>query len=250
MNTVVTINVGDKYSWEYTRNLFFGCKRNLSEDFSFVCFTDKAKAEEHKDSAAVDGYKVVAVPSDKWPINSWWWKVWLFSEECSDLLGGLIPDYKGLLWFDLDTVIVRSIDFLVGLNRFMILHDAYARNQWGSGIMYIPRGFCPDLWTHFVGMCIKSSLDSRENWSNRRGGDQVFIKQMHNQGIVKAGSRGSWCIQESFPGKVQSFKANKIRERPKKLDDSSLSVVFFHGRPRPVDVAKLKWMEANWRPGL
>jgi len=97
MNNVVCLKVGDKYDSDFVNKLYRACKRNLSIDYKFYCFTD--------DSSYLDGdMDVHDLPVNDHPnIKGWWWKTYLHKE-------GLFDEKDTNLYIDLDMVIVDNID--------------------------------------------------------------------------------------------------------------------------------------------
>jgi hypothetical protein len=97
MNNVVCLKVGDKYNSDFVNKLYRACKRNLSIDYNFYCFT------ENKEGLDAN-IKVKDLPVAKYPfIRSWWWKTYLHKE-------GLFDEKDTNLYIDLDMVIVDNMD--------------------------------------------------------------------------------------------------------------------------------------------
>ena len=178
--------------------------------------TDKSGLLDHGKSVRPPHYE----------LHGWWWKLWIFSWEFRTSIG-----YRPILWLDLDTVVLDSLDFLINGSEFLILRDIYRKDRWGSGIMYIPPRFGQNIWETFV----KRPHKYMQEYA--RCGDQHFI-QTH-------GGLGGGLIQERHPGKVVSYKAD-IRDNGGKVPKGA-HVVVFHGRPRPHEVAdKHRWMKKHW----
>jgi hypothetical protein len=97
MNNVVCLKVGDKYDAEYVNKLYRACKRNLTIDFKFHCFTE--------DDSYLDKDMIIhELPVKDYPfIKAWWWKAYLHKE-------GLFDQTDTNLYIDLDMVIVDNID--------------------------------------------------------------------------------------------------------------------------------------------
>lgn len=97
MNNIVCLKVGNKYNSEYVNKLYRACKRNLTLDFNFHCFTE--------DDSYLDGDMIVHdLPVRDYPhIKGWWWKTYLHKE-------GLFDEKDINFYIDLDMVIVDNID--------------------------------------------------------------------------------------------------------------------------------------------
>jgi len=230
---VVTLLCDDKYQWKYVENLQRAVDRNTTVDYDFVVLTDKTPSLR-KTYDIPDGRRIM-IPDDRIPINGWWWKLWMFGKECREQIG----EDRPFLWMDLDTVIVDNIDPLLQLENFTILRDAYAHNQWGSGLMFVPPGVGYEVWSNF-----DSEVVQRGDLAGRRGGDQVYLRHLYNRGLFDAGD--STHFQDEFPDKIRSFKVTSQKVGQEKAHEDAW-IVFFHGRPRPHEVAELPWMVEHWR---
>ncbi len=238
MIQVLTICWGTKYSPDYVERLAAGVARNLHVEHEFCCLTDGCcYAETWPDS--VDYHRLPNLP-----LESWWWKLWVFARENR---AGFYD--RGILWLDLDTVVLDDIDFLVGGDEFLCLGNIWFPRTWGSGIMWIPPGWGHEIWKEF---CSKAEFYMRQTpRSDGRLGDQGFIYDCcreRNRPPVDHDPR----IQARWPGKVLSYKAELLghqlagrRNPPQEPDDAA--IVYFHGPPRPHEVVdKHSWMREHW----
>lgn len=139
-----------------------------------------------------------------WP--GWWSKMALFS-----------PELKGdLLYFDLDTVIVGSIEELF-TGKLTMLSDFNLLHYVASGVMYLPEADRKPVWDEWI-------KDPEGHMRKHRGhGDGGFLSKFYKTTALR------W--QDILPGKIVSYKKHCKEGVPK-----SASVVAFHGRPRPRDV--------------
>ncbi len=98
--TVITIKWGDHlYGPHYVNRLYAGVHRNLSSPFRFVCFTDNSQGIRPE----VEVYPLPAINLQAAPHFVNGRKLGLFQMGIGDLEGPC-------LYFDLDVIIVRSID--------------------------------------------------------------------------------------------------------------------------------------------
>lgn len=118
--TIVCVKWGTKYSSEYVNKLYRGVRRNLSRDFRMVCLT------ENQDGLDPE-IQCQELPSEQ-PFKGWWTKVHLFNPAMK------LPRGKKV-YIDLDTVIVGSLDTLVGLHptTFGVLGTDTMKNEQRTG---------------------------------------------------------------------------------------------------------------------
>jgi len=94
MNNIVCVKWGKLYSAEYVNNLYCMVKRNTTEPFRFVCFTD--------DTTGIHSSIETKPLVDK-SLKGWWTKIAFFQSPLFDIEGDV-------LLIDLDMVIVDNID--------------------------------------------------------------------------------------------------------------------------------------------
>ena len=96
---VITIKWGDRYGPHYVNRLYAGVQRNLSAAFRFVCFTDNSQGIRPE----VEVYPLPEINLEAATHFNEGRKLGLFQTGIGDLEGPC-------LYFDLDIIIVRSID--------------------------------------------------------------------------------------------------------------------------------------------
>ena len=117
--TVVCVKWGTKYDSEYVFKLFRGVRRHLRLDHEFVCFTD-----DNTGLRDVKGITIRNLSEIGW--TGWWNKATLFSKSAR--LSGRV------MYVDLDTVIVSSLDSLVSFRGlFATLGTDDFKNEGRSG---------------------------------------------------------------------------------------------------------------------
>lgn len=189
LTVACVLRSGGDFDAEYVERLRDGVARHLSLPHRFVCLTD------------------VEVPCERlelrygWP--GWWSKLELFEQ----LTGRT-------LYFDLDTVIVGSLDTIARYpHRFSMLEDFTRPGLPASGVMAWS-GNWSHLAEHF------KPWRARDYTRGDRLGDQAWIAE-HLGGTPA-------LLQRLFPGQISSVKVG-LRDR------SNERVVCFHGKPRPRD---------------
>jgi len=276
---IVTVLSGVKYSTEFPENLSNGCRRESRRRVRFVCFTDRDDILLGEDHRKIGAVNYVKLPSERWGLDGWWWKIWVFSEECDALLRSHVGGYKRIIWIDLDTVLCGDIGFLLMARGFKILHDIYAENQWGSAVMVIPRLFCTEIWHRFRRKYLVSTGRTAtpavvpqgaadKPWRKRSGGDQLWLRWLANEKVFKVPK--DWCLQWEFPGRLVSYKGKRMQTEAKLLEGLNpecreatngkktlktsgslralLSVILFHGRPLlTTAIGSDERLHAKWR---
>ncbi|QRG26780.1 hypothetical protein [Halomonas binhaiensis] len=192
---VCVLRTGGDYSPEHVQWL-------AQQIPGLVCLSD----------ATVEGVPTIEIPT-RWP--GWWAKMHLFDPT---LIAG------DLLYFDLDTVVVGSLEGLdAGVTT--LLSDFHNPALLNSSLMYITAADKEKVWKAWNTSPSKhmDRCRTRECW-----GDQGFL------GSLLEPQR--W--QDLFPGRIVSYKKDcRDQQLPEGAD-----IVCFHGEPRP-------WaIEAPWVP--
>lgn len=208
MITIAAVQTGDYCGrgGEYVRKLFDGVRRNITVPWKGVVLTD--------DPATVpEGIEARPVLPG---ITGWWNKLQMFAPWAFE------PGEQ-VLFMDLDTVIVGSIDDIASYcGKFAILKDFYFPEHYGSCIMSWEAGTCNHIWQQW---------DEGGRPSFDPNGDQRWIESM----MPKV---DFW--QSMFPGQIASYKANCQIVRPPKL-----RICCFHGLPRP-HMVETDWVRKSW----
>lgn len=227
MLTVVSVyKTGGDYSWEYVRRLAEGVKRWLKIPHRFVCITDERMNDP--------GIFYIRYLKRNWP--SWWAKMEVF-----DLLGPV-------LYFDLDTVLVGSIDDLARWvmetkDVLLMLRDFYTRDR-SSGIL----GWNGDL--RWVLDSFERDYANRATWHRSRAAISMFAGRERFRGdqdwlrfFLLGHSELLVALAQNVMSGIYSYK---VHVKDKGLP-SDAKIICFHGRPRPHEVASLDWMQEFWR---
>jgi len=196
MLTVCCVKQGTLYSADYVNKLAASVRRNLTLAHQFVCFTD----DPHGLNADI---QIARLPDG---LEGWWGKLALFDQAN---LGS-----SRILFFDLDTVILGSLDQIAAYDGpFAILRDFMFPKRWQSAVMaWAPSALTQSIWTKW-----NEAGRPRVN-----GGDQAWIVQLLNGQYADV-----W--QDLFPGAFVSYKVDCFYMPPK----PDAKVLCFHGEPRP-----------------
>lgn len=198
LTVACVLKSGGDYQPKHVHALRDGVARHLSRLHRFVCLTD----------VAVDCEMVPLIHG--WP--GWWSKIELF-RPCSG----------PVLYLDLDTIVVGSLDDIAVGHRFTVLQNFWAEaykepQRIGSGVM----AWDCDLSSIYETFRRDADRLLVEYKTKAKWGDQAFIKD-HTPVEMER-----W--QQKYPGRVVSFKKHVL---PNRGVPAGASVVCFHGQPRP-----------------
>lgn len=232
MLTVASVYVtGGCYDAAYVKRLAAAVQRNLTVSYRFVCLTNAPT--QSLQSPAVHWIRQLRAG---WP--GWWAKMEIFK------LPGPV------LYFDLDTIITRSIDILANWimqaddNTLLMLRDFYRRNEasgilgWRSDMSLILEDFRDNYAANATWQKSNRAVTMRAKETIFRGDQEwlrIFLKS-HPQVSVR-------FAQDVQPG-LCSYKVD-VQKAGGLSDDAS--IVCFHGQPRPHEVKSCpEWMLRHW----
>lgn len=197
-----------KYNEDYVIKLRSMVLRNLSKPHNFVCLTKEN----------VPFVDCITPPED---LPGWWGKLNLFHPNTD--LGG------DVLYFDLDTVILKNIDMLVDLPGTFIARRSVntkpgMAKRMSSSIMRW-RGEFSSIWTHF---------NNNRNRINFNLDEQSIIQNVVNDIWVDMED----ILPEDFILEWMYDELNIIYEQ-KNLDAiyPNCAIICFGGEPKPHELA-------------
>ena len=189
---------------EYVHKLRLAVKRHLTLPHKFYVVTD--------DAASI--YPGMTVKPSALP--GWWEKLRLFKP-------GMFPDGR-VLFLDLDTLITANIDEIARFDvPFATLRDFWRPNGLGPAVM---------IWHTDVNLGIWEAFEKSGKMNDPRG-DQGFLESIDD------GRFRQYILQDVFPGCFASYKTHCTNGLP-----DGVSVVCFHGKPRPHEVGG--WAKEIW----
>jgi hypothetical protein len=225
---------GNKYHWQYVDTLYNMLSRNLSRPVRLHVYTESNRT--------------VPTPYIKheltdWnitePKQAWWYKVQLFNTE----------HHRGsLLYFDLDVVITKNIDWIwqLKLRHFWAVKDF--KHIWrpmyqsiNSSIMWWDTTQFDWVWRNFQELDLAQTI-------KRFHGDQDYInsviteqqRRYFNTDLVK-----SWrwqCLDGGYDFKRRMWKSPGSGTN---INDST-AILVFHGDPKPDQTQDLVVIK-NWK---
>ena len=210
---VCVYKTGGDFKFDHVLRLSNMLSRNITVPFVFNCLTDDTRLSTNG--------KVENIIKLKDGLIKWWSKVELFRKD--------LINAKQIIYFDLDTIILKNIDDLIMANfDFAALQPWNAKNRnnglFASGMM---------SWCNGDYNFIYDEFDN--NIRNFPIGDQEYVSN-----ILKNHGKQYTPLQTHIPG-IYSFKRNCRRHLP-----SDARIVCFHGKPRPWEVS-LSWVKENYK---
>lgn len=206
MIAVICVEVGNYCGQgeRYVRTLKAMVKRNLTVGHEFYCITDVPKP----------GVNCIEALSD---LTGWYQKLYQFKE-------GLFQEER-ILFFDLDTFIIRNIDDLGNYNGAMaMLRDFWQPNIVASGVMaWANGGLAHLIWDTYES---DGMPQTHPNGDGGVIGDMVMPFKPH-------------LLQDLAPGYFVSYKTECLKFLPQEAH-----VVCFHGMPRPSQAKG--WAKNEW----
>jgi len=225
---------GDAYDWRYVHNLRRMLDRHLSDTVTLHVFTEPQRS-------VPSGYvrhDLEPWPGAAGPKRAWWNKLQLFRPG----------EFSGpVLYFDLDTVIIRDITWMTQAqpDLFWTLKDfRYLwRAAWQGINSSVMSWSAPDwtwIWEDVGRQDIQRLMESYT-------GDQDYLTRIiprHRMGFFEDARFQSWRWQVWEGG--LDFRTRQTRQPGRgAVVSPDTDVVIFHGRPKPHDVDD-PWVHRHW----
>ena len=224
---------GKLYDWEYVERLYRAITRNLSRPFNLHVFTEASRpVPDH----------MIKHPLIDWGFEGakqgWWYKLQLFN----------INNHRGpLLYFDLDTVIVDCIDWIVDLPTNVLWAPKDFKYLWrpshngiNSSVLWFDTMAFYDVYRQFAMQDVKTV-------SRRYPGDQDYL----NEYIIPKRRRffdpahvRSWrweCHDGGF-----DFRRRTNRRPGTGTETLGASIMVFHGNPKPLNLLHDPVIAEHW----
>lgn len=224
---------GDLYSWEYVERLYRALQRNLGREFLLHVYTEASRpVPDH----------MIKHPLIDWGFagakQGWWYKIQLFN----------INNHRGpLLYFDLDTVIVDHIDWIVDLPTNLLWAPKDFKHLWrpnhngiNSSVMWFDTMAFYDVYKNFASQDVKYV-------ARRYPGDQDYLNEVvipKRRRFFKEQLVRSWrweCHDGGF-----DFRRRTYRNIGAGTDTLNSSILVFHGNPKPLDMLNDPVIAQHW----
>lgn len=210
---VCVLKSGGDYTGEYVINLRKNVFNNLKYSVEFRCLTDVENLNIPKN-------EIIQLQDD---LPGWWSKLELFKK-------GLFEKDSQILYFDLDTVIVGSVDYMFDdfKSGFYMLEGFASHSPYASGIMLFNSDMS-FIYDYFVKIVNNKNIMYKKDKKALKG-DQSFICETYKK------IKGKLPFKIKRDGKILSYKKDGLNQEitSKKLEN--VSVVCFHGKPRPHEI--------------
>jgi hypothetical protein len=213
------------YDWIYVERLYNMLTRNLSGSVRMHVYTEHHRSvPPHMIKHCLEDWPGVSGPK-----RSWWHKMQLFNPE----------HHRGnLLYFDLDCVIVRDIDWITELSteKFWTIKDfRYLQNPMlstiNSSIMWWNVDRYSYVWDKFKSLDIDQTVKQYQ-------GDQDFLNatiDYNNRRYFDGNKLESYRWQVLDSG--YDFEKRQYRHPGKgPVISGETSIVVFHGHPKPHEI--------------
>lgn len=222
---VACVMHGDKYEWRYVEKLYNMLFKHLDRNIRFHVYT------EHDRSVPPFMIKhcLEAWPGISGPKKSWWYKLQLFNPE----------HHAGpLLYFDLDSVILRSLTWITELptNKLWCLKDfRYLQSpmlhKMNSSVMYWDTRLFSYVWDKVCNEDVTTLI-------RKYHGDQDYLE------VAIDHNHRRWFDEklfQSYRWEVADGGMDFQTKQPRKpgsgpcISDHCVAVIF-HGNPKPHQV--------------
>lgn len=226
---------GKGYEWKYVENLYNMCCRHLSGEVRFHVYTEHDRSvPPHMIKHCLQEWDGISGPK-----RSWWYKLQLFNPE----------HFQGnMLYFDLDVVILKNIDWIAQqptdyfwtIRDFRYLQKPFY-NGMNSSVMKFNVPHFEYVWNEFNKGDVKDNI-------RRYQGDQDFLQvtiRPEQRRILADQHFQSWRWQVSDGG--YDFAHRRARNPGSGVTlGPETDVLIFHGFPKPHQVTDALVID-NWK---
>lgn len=203
MKLYVVYKTGGDYDIEYVNHILKALT-DYNHKIEFHCITDDEELED----------KHFTIPM-QYAYPGWWSKMELFRPDIDD---------EAFLYIDLDTIIVKDLDQIMGIcsihpNDPIMLSDFFYSHKLASGVMWLPKEIREIIWNEWI-------LDPEAIMQDHaKYGDQEFIESVFKKYQIDC-KRWQSLLDG---GVILSYKAHV---RHKGIINNT-ELVCYHGQPRP-----------------
>lgn len=224
---------GTAYDWTYVERLYSMLNRHISRGIRLHVYTEESRP--------VPSPMIKHTLTDwgiKGPKLSWWYKMQLFNKD----------NFQGqLLYFDLDTVIVDNLDWLVNLpkQQFWAVRDF--KHLWkphfagiNSSVMYWDTNQFDFVWRKFCTENFNTVIAGYH-------GDQDYISDaipIAQRRFLPEEKVKSWrweCLDGGYNFKKRRFFLPGTGTKPPK----NTTILVFHGNPKPDKITD-SYIQSHW----
>lgn len=217
---------GSGYDWIYVDRLYNMLCRTLQNRVTLHVYTEAERAVP----SHMIKHELIQWPGISGPKRSWWYKLQLFNSE----------HHSGnLLYFDLDTIIVRDITWIPELTteKLWTIRDfrhLQNPNHWGmnSSVMWWNVDRLNWVWEQFKNSNIATIMAQ-----NPQGDQQYIGKALGHNGIrfLDDSRVRSWRWQAHDGGFDFEKRQGRAPGTGTHIDDK-VAILVFHGHPKPHEI--------------
>ena len=206
---------GGTYGEGHVNGIYNACKKFISSDFEFYCFTDYTG-----DFSINEINKVPLIHN--WP--GYWSKMELFRPD-------VFPN-DDVFYLDLDTLITNDITEIATFKtEFFGMRDFNMLNELSSGVLKFE-----SKASHYI---YQTFLNNPTFWMKCRGGDQEAIRK-----ILK---KTPDFMQDIFPRRMAEFKNHCWNPNRRSVSiPSNYWIVCFHSSPKMDDIQNDPVIRKYW----
>ena len=217
---------GSLYPAEYVNILYSACRKYITGDFLFVCLTNESASIRSE----VEIHPVPEIGLDEWHYyNGAWPKIAVFLSNLYGLEGRA-------LFIDLDTVLLGNIDALFELPGTLVAIDNDPWKEKTGQPQTMSSIFAFDLGS--LGHLVEQIKADRDVLVKRHTIEQAFLHA--------AVQSISYWPQEWLVSFKYHLRRPLLVDRflPPRIPSKQARLLIFHGKPRPVDLARPP--KGNW----
>jgi len=217
---------GSLYPAEYVNILYSACRKYITGDFLFVCLTNESEGIRSE----VEIHPVPEIGLDEWHYyNGAWPKIAVFLSNLYGLEGRA-------LFIDLDTVLLGNIDALFEVPGALVAIDNDPWKEKTGQPQTMSSIFAFDLGS--LGHLVEQIKADRDVLVKRHTIEQAFLHA--------AVQSISYWPQEWLVSFKYHLRRPLLVDRflPPRIPSKQARLLIFHGKPRPVDLARPP--KGNW----
>ena len=222
-NTGIPHSVGI-YNEEWVNRLYRGIERNYNGTFEFICLTDK-------NYKFVPGIKGVRFERS---VDQYGWMSLMEMYRPNLCKGKRVT-------FGLDTIITGPLDDIFAAEgKIAVCTDPLMPSTICNAVTLCNDEFCEEFWTLWK----NNEYTILKNNILELGGGNAPSEMI----LLRNEYGNSPRLDRYFPGRILSYKAHVRDDLGHERIDriKNASIVYFHGHPKPHQIANRQWVKRHW----
>ena len=227
---------GQAYDWMYVERLYNSVRRNTTYEIVFHVFTEYSREVP----SHMIKHNLVEWADVHGPRKSWWYKMQIYNPA----------HHSGpLLYFDLDTVILKNIDWIAKLPIRYFWASKDFRHLWrpnhrgiNSSVMWWNVSKFAHVWADFIKLDIQQTV-------RRYQGDQDYASELLTDRDLRyfpPNYTASWrwqCLDGGMDFRTKKYRAPNTGTQV----DPQTSILIFHGSPKPHELLHDRVVKNFWQ---